>query len=287
MMKSKLILLFTLFFSLMSFSQQSQDKNADKKVMSYLAEAEKYYEKGDLPMAEAAYRKALAIAPDNDLAQYNFGNLYINYKKENEALHNLNQATKKSKNKSLKHKSLHNQGNILMKKKKYEQAAKVYKEALKNDPTDDETRYNFQLAKELMKKQKQKQNQKNNKNKDKDKDKKKDKKKQNQNKKGGKGDNQKDKKDDKGKSKDQSKKNDKKDKQKGKPKEDQDQKKQAKKDQQKKSDKKEKKQARKAKLSKQQVKNILKAIENSEKDVQKKLNKKKQNGKPVKTEKDW
>lgn len=280
-MKFKLLLIL-MVLPLMSFSQQSQDKNVEKKVMSYLAEAERYYEKGNMAMAEATYRKALAIAPENDLAQYNFGNLYINYKKENEALLNLNKASKKSKNESIKHKSLHNQGNILMEKKKYAQAAKAYKEALKNDPTDDETRYNYALAKELMEKQKQKQN-KQNKKKNKNKDKKKNKK-QDQNKKGGEGENQKDKKDEKGKSKDESKKD--KDK-KGKPKEDKEQDKKAKQDQQKQSDQQEKKKARKAKLSKQQVKNILKAIENSEKKVQKKLNKKKQEGKPVRTEKDW
>ena len=282
MMKFKLFLILFLF-PLMIFSQQNQEKNVEKKVMSFLAEAEKHYEKGDMAMAEAAYRKAIAIAPDNDLAKYNFGNLYINYKKENEALLNLSEATKESKNESIKHKSFHNQGNILMEKKKYAQAAKAYKEALKNDPTDDETRYNYALAKELMEKQKQKQN-KQNKNKDKNKDKKENKKKQNQNKKGGEGKNEKDKKEEKGKSKDQSKKD--KDK-KGNPKEDNKQDKKAKQDQQKQSEKQEKKKARKAKLSEQQVKNILKAIENSEKDVQKKLNKKKQEGKPVRTEKDW
>jgi tetratricopeptide (TPR) repeat protein len=273
----KLILL--LVFPLALFSQQSQEKGVEKKVMNYLAQAETYYQKGNMAMAEASYRKALALAPDNDLAQYNFGNLYINYKKENEALLNLSKATRSSKNESIKHKSLHNQGNILMENKKYAQAAKAYKKALKNDPTDDETRYNYVLAKELMEKQK---NNKNNKDKKKqDKKKKKNKKEQNKNKKGGQGQNEKDKKENKEEPKDPNKEEE----GKGDPKKNKD--KQAKEDQQKKSDKKEKKKSRKAELSKQQVKNILKAIENSEKEVQKKLNKQKKEGKPVRTEKDW
>jgi len=274
----KLILL--LIFPLALFSQQSQKKGVEKKVMNYLAQAETYYQKGNMPMAEASYRKALALAPDNDLAQYNFGNLYINYKKENEALLNLSKATRSSKNESIKHKSLHNQGNILMEKKKYAQAAKAYKKALKNDPTDDETRYNYVLAKELMEKQK---NNKNNKDKKKqDKKKKKNKKEQNKNKKGGQGQNEKD---NKKENKEEPKDPNKEEEGKGNPKKNKD--KQAKEDQQKKSDKKEKKKSRKAELSKQQVKNILKAIENSEKEVQKKLNKQKKEGKPVRTEKDW
>ena len=279
MMKLKLIL-FLILFPVLCFSQQSREKNVDKKVMGYLAEAETHYAEGDLAMAEAAYRKAIAIAPDNDLAQYNFGNLYINYKKENEALLNLGKASKESKKESIRHKSFHNQGNILMEREKYAQAVKVYKEALKNDPTDDETRYNYALAKELMEKQKQNQQ---DKNKNKNKDKKKDKKEEDKNKKGGEGENEEEKKD-KGKSKDESKKKEGED---GKPKEDKNQDKQAKQDEQKQSGEQEKKKARKAELSEQQVKNILKAIENSEKKVQKKLNKDKRRGKPVRTEKDW
>lgn len=274
------ILAIVLFVSLQALSQQNQDKSNHNQLMKYLAEAEKHFENGEMAMAEAAYRKAISISPDSDLARYNFGNLYIDYKRENEALQNLNEASNASENKPLKHKSLHNQGNILMKKEKYAQAAKIYKEALKNDPSDDETRYNFALAKKLMKNQKQNQN-----NKDKNKkDQKKNKKKQkDKNKEGGKKqenqDNQSKKdKDAKDKS-DKSKEN--------KPKQDNKKDQNAKKDKQKKSEKQEKQKTRKAKLSPQQIKNILKAIENQEKKVQKKLNKKKQEGKPVKTEKDW
>lgn len=274
------ILAIVLFVSLQALSQQNQNKNNHNQLMKYLAEAEKHFEKGEMAMAEAAYRKAISISPDSDLARYNFGNLYIDYKRENEALQNLNEASNASENKPLKHKSLHNQGNILMKKEKYAQAAKIYKEALKNDPSDDETRYNFALAKKLMKNQKQNQN-----NKDKNKkDQKKNKKKQkDKNKEGGKKqenqDNQSKKdKDAKDKS-DKSKEN--------KPKQDNKKDQNAKKNKEEKSEKQEKQKIRKAKLSPQQIKNILKAIENQEKKVQKKLNMKKQEGKPVKTEKDW
>lgn len=284
MMKIK-ILAIVLFVSLQALSQQNQDKSNHNQLMKYLAEAEKHYEKGEMAMAEAAYRKAISISPDSDLARYNFGNLYIDYKRENEALQNLNEASNASENKSLKHKSLHNQGNILMKKQKYAQAAKIYKEALKNDPSDDETRYNFALAKKLMKNQKQNQNNKDKNKKDKNKkDQKKNKKKQkDKNKEGGKKqenqDNQSKKdKDAKDKS-DKSKEN--------KSKQDNKKDQNAKKNKEEKSEKQEKQKIRKAKLSPQQIKNILKAIENQEKKVQKKLNKKKQEGKPVKTEKDW
>ena len=40
-----------------------------------------------------------------------------------------------------------------MKKKEYENAVEAYKQALRNNPNDEETRYNLALAKELLKKQ--------------------------------------------------------------------------------------------------------------------------------------
>ena len=40
-----------------------------------------------------------------------------------------------------------------MKRKEYEKAVEGYKEALRNNPTDEETRYNLALAKELLKKE--------------------------------------------------------------------------------------------------------------------------------------
>ena len=60
-------------------------------------------------------------------------------------------------------------GNALMLEKKFDQAMEAYKNALRNNPEDEETRYNFALAKK-----KDKENP--NKDKDKKKDKKEDKK---------------------------------------------------------------------------------------------------------------
>ena len=81
----------------------------------------------------------------------------------------LEQATKASTSKEEKHKAFHNIGNVLMQNKKCKEAVEAYKNALRNDPTDDETRYNLGLAKICAEQQKDEED----KNKDdKDKDKK-------------------------------------------------------------------------------------------------------------------
>ncbi len=87
---------------------------------------------------------------------------------------------------------LHNLGNIKMKAKDYKSALELYKESIKLNPKDDQTRYNLVLAQKLIPKDKQqKQQQKdkeqskdqNNKDKKKNKDKPKDNPKDNQKKK--------------------------------------------------------------------------------------------------------
>ena len=56
----------------------------------------------------------------------------------------------------------HNTGVILQSAKQYAQCIEAYKQALRNDPSDDETRYNLALAQKLLKdQQNQQQNQQN------------------------------------------------------------------------------------------------------------------------------
>ena len=84
-----------------------------------------------------------------------------------------------------KAKIYHNIGYVCQSNKLYSDAIKAYKESLRNNPSDDETRYNLALCKRLEKKNQNKnknQNKKNQQNKDKEKKKEDNKKDQNQNK---------------------------------------------------------------------------------------------------------
>ena len=214
------------------------------------ADSEKYSE------AEIKYRKALSISPEETKALYNLGNTHFNDKNFDEASQRFFQTQKFSKDKTEKHMAFHNMGNVFMKKKDYAKAVESYKNALRNNPKDDQTRYNYALAKELLENENQK-----NENKDDNEDK--------QNK------------DDKNKDKDgENKEDDKKNK---------DQKKNSKKNKDDSSKKKnEQNQKRKpGQISPEQIKSILEAMNNQEKNVQKKINAKKVKGSPVKNVKDW
>ena len=228
------------FFSINLFGQ-------DESYNKHLYDGNISYDK-DFLMAENSYRKAISINSSNIGAPYNLSNKYYEEELYDEALIRQAEALKNAKSNNEKHIINHNIGNILMKKDLCKEALEAYKNALRNNPNDDETRYNLSLAKLCADEQ--------NKNNDKKDDQQKD-------------DQQKDdKKDDQQKDDKQDQKNDNKNEQK-------DKKNNPSKDR------------GSAKLSPEQIKNLLKAMNNEENKVQAKINEKKQKGVKIVTEKDW
>ena len=129
---------------------------------------------------------------------YNLGNSLYKNNLPQEARFNFSKSLDKLESKEELHKAFHNLGNTYMQEENYQGAVDNFKKALLNNPDDEETRYNYVLAKELLKNQNNNKDKKDNKdNKDnKDKEKNKD---QNQDKKD-KDQEKQDKKDDKSKS---------------------------------------------------------------------------------------
>ncbi len=153
-----IIFLFVIFsgFQLQAQSDKEQRK-AQEAARDYLAEAEDALAENNFTSAEASYRKAIAKDPQNATARYNLGNLYYNKEKPGEAQLRLKQAAEIASTKADKHKAFHNLGNSFMKQENYKQAVEAYKDALRNNPTDDETRYNLALAKQKQEEQEQEQ----------------------------------------------------------------------------------------------------------------------------------
>ncbi|WP_373057412.1 tetratricopeptide repeat protein [Zunongwangia sp. H14] len=274
-------------------SAQENPKKIQREVNEYLREAEDAMSDNDFASAEASYRKAIAKDPGNTVAKYNMGNLYYNKEKTPQAENRLKEADEISESKEDKHRINHNLGNSYMKQKKYKEAVEAYKNALRNDPTDEETRYNLALAKKMLEEQQQNQDQNKDQNKDnqdqnKDQNKDQDQDKQNQDGEGGDDEQNKD-----NQPKDEGENKDEQNKDKGgqDEKKDQDQKK----DQQDKGDEKgdeqkeqpQQPQPAQGQLSPQQIKSLLEAMNNEEKKVQDKINAEKAKGVKVRSEKDW
>jgi tetratricopeptide (TPR) repeat protein len=223
-----------------------------------------------------SYRKALSKAPEKPEALYNLGNTHYKEKNFDEAKQRYFQTQKFSENKSSKHHAFHNMGNVFMQQKDYAKAVESYKNGLRNNPEDEQTRYNYALAKELLEKEQQEQEQ-NQDQKDQDDKDQEDKKDQDQDKEG-----EEEKEEDKeGKDGEDSedKKEEGEEEKEEKPKESKDGK-----------DEKEQQPPPKPKqgqLSPEQVKSLLEAMNNQEKKVQDKVNAEKIQGVPVRGEKDW
>lgn len=235
-------------FLLLSFAIFAQEKDF------HLPRANSEFADKKYAEAEAEYRISLSNNPKKSISAYNLGNAIYKQNNNSEALFSYENAIKNSTARPEKHTAFHNSGNIYMKEKNYSAAVEAYKNALRNNPNDEETRYNFALAKKMLKnnppKKDDKKDKKEKKKDDKKKDDKKDKKKD---------DNKKDDKKD-GDKKD---KNDQKNNQDGQPK------------------------PKPGGIQKERVQNLLDAVNNEEKKIQDKVNANKVKGKPIQTEKDW
>ena len=248
-MRKKLYIVL-LLNSILLFGQE-KDKNLYNGNQSF---KEKKYADAEADFRVTESKKS----PKKATAGYNLGNSVYRQNQQGEAQIKYIQALEHAKTKEEKHRIYHNLGNTFMLDKNYEAAAEAYKNALRNNPNDEETRYNYALAK---RKKKDNPPPKNNK-----KDNKggggQDKKPQPENNKNDKGNDKKDQ--DKNKGED---------------------KKEDKGDGEQKEDKNEN--PKPSGADKQRIDNILDAVNNSEKKVQDKVNAKKVKARPVSNEKDW
>lgn len=201
--------------------------------------------------AEVNFKKGMDKDPKSFEAHFNLGDAYYKEGQYDQSLKQYYSSLELTKDPSRKASTYHNIGNSLLKAKKIKESIEAYKNALKINPNDMETKYNLSYALSLLN---NKQNQQ--KNKQDNQQNKKDQNKDNQNK------NQ----------KNQDKKDQNKQNQQNKPEQNQ----QAKQDNTK---------AQKNQITKQEAERILQALKNNEKDIQKKLRRK--TGKVVKTDKDW
>ena len=107
--------------------------------------------------AEIEYRKALEANPSSEIATYNLGAALYKQQKWNDSRNEYRKIVQASSDSLRAAHAWHNLGNISFQEKNYAQSIEEYKNALRRNPKDDETRYNLRLAQLLLKKQQQEQ----------------------------------------------------------------------------------------------------------------------------------
>lgn len=149
--KEYFILLMLLTVSAVAFGQKTD--------RDYLRSGNKLYKDSLFVKAEVDYRKALEVNPKSSAAMYNLGNALLMQQKAQEAMEQYQAASRLEKDKAKLAQIYHNMGVILQSSKKLPECIEAYKESLRNNPHDNETRYNLALAQKQLKDQQQNQNQ--------------------------------------------------------------------------------------------------------------------------------
>lgn len=136
----------------------------------HIRDGNRLYRQQKFDKAEIEYRKAVDKNKENPQAYYNLGCALMQQQKDSLAITNLETAGKLETSKMRKAKVYHNIGVICQGHQLFSEAIEAYKESLRNNPGDDETRYNLALCQKQLKNKKDDKNQNNNNdNKDKDK----------------------------------------------------------------------------------------------------------------------
>ena len=148
--KTCILIVLTLgtFFSVIAQSERKMTRNGNTN-----------YETGNFIDAEINYKKALEKNSDLLEAQFNLGDALVKQERFDEALEAFEKVSASTENQNLKADALHNKGNVLLSQQDLEGAIESYKDALRINPKDHETRYNYAYVKKLLDEQQQQQNQ--------------------------------------------------------------------------------------------------------------------------------
>ena len=136
---------------------------AQKAERERIREGNKLYEKEQFTEAEIAYRKSLEVNSRSFEGAYDLGNALYKQQKYPEAAEQYQLVASQSQRMLAENPAnvnriaqvFHNLGNIGMQAKDYAKSIEAYKQSLRLNPADDETRYNLALAQKLLENQEQ------------------------------------------------------------------------------------------------------------------------------------
>lgn len=152
-MKRILLILSIVLFATGAFAQQEA---------SDVRKGNKQYKKQDFTAAEVDYRRGLEKNGNSFEGHYNLGNALFKQDKYPEAQAEYQKAAQLLDSKQDKKQlaeSYHNLGNAYFAQQQYDKAVAAYQQSLRNNPKDNDTRYNLVKAMQMLQEQQQQQNQ--------------------------------------------------------------------------------------------------------------------------------
>ena len=139
-----------LFFCLASMAQTDRD---------YIRRGNRLMRDSVYDKAQVEYQKAIEKDNTNPISHYNLGNALLYQSKAEDAMKEYETAARLEKDKSRLAQIYHNMGVVLQSAKQFDKAVACYRNSLRNDPTNNETRYNYALSLFQLKKQQKEDNQ--------------------------------------------------------------------------------------------------------------------------------
>ena len=147
----KLILVFTLALIAVNAFAQKERK--------YIRQGNKEFEKSDFEESEVSYRKAADLEEKKShKIAFNVGDALYKQEKYEDAINQFNEIAELELSKEEKAKIYHNLGNSLLQSNKLKESIEAYKNALRNNPNDMDTKYNLIYAQKKLEEQQQQQN---------------------------------------------------------------------------------------------------------------------------------
>lgn len=124
---------------------------AQSKSYQYVHQGNRHLAAQNAAEAEKFYQRALTLSPNDSRAYYNLGNALLLQQRDSAAMKAYLKGASMEKNKLVKSMAYHNLGVVCQTQKDLTHAIAFYKEALRNNPADEEARYNLVLCQHQLK----------------------------------------------------------------------------------------------------------------------------------------
>lgn len=149
MKRLKLLLAITMLSLTMAAFAQTERKA--------VRQGNREFKKGEFIDSEISYRSALELNPTSIKGNFNLGDALYKQEKYEEATQTFSDLSNVQNNPLNTGQIYHNLGNAYFKQQKFEESVAAYKNALRNNPGDMETKYNLAQAQRMLMQQEQQQ----------------------------------------------------------------------------------------------------------------------------------
>ena len=117
------------------------------------------YESGKYGEAEMTYREGQTQGADAFISGFNLGDALFKQERYEEAASAFQSLPNLTEDKEQKAAAYHNLGNSYLKAQKFQESVDAYKQSLRNNPKDLETKYNLAYAKRMLQQEQEQQQQ--------------------------------------------------------------------------------------------------------------------------------